>query len=155
MSTIMIALHVLSAVLFLGPVTVATSSFQVKALAAHNGDDAARGAAKLLHQISTTYGMLSLLVPLLGVGVFMMDSAYMKQGQFHAAIGLSVIAWALLFFLILPRQKKLMAGLGLLDADEMPANPEVADWKKAKGQLSMFGGIFALLWLITAVLMFI
>ncbi|QMV85047.1 DUF2269 domain-containing protein [Corynebacterium hindlerae] len=155
MDTIMTALHILSAVLFLGPVTVATSTFHAKALAAHSGDDTARGAAKLLHNISSTYGMLSLLVPLLGVGVFMTDSAYLKQGQYHAAVGLSVVAWAVLFFLILPRQKKMLGALGLLDADEVPADTEIADWNKAKGQLSMFGGIFALLWFVTAILMFI
>lgn len=147
----MLILHILTAILFLGPVTVATSTFHVKALAAHEGDAEARGAAALLHKISSTYGMLSLLVPLLGIGEFI-EKGMFDQGQFHAAIGLSVVAWAVLFFLILPRQRKMVAALGL--DPEAPA-AEIADWNKAKGQLSMFGGIFALLWLITAALMFI
>lgn len=147
----MLILHILTAILFLGPVTVATSTFHVRAFDAHNGDENARGATSLLHKISNTYGMLSLLVPLLGIGEFI-EKGYFDKGQFHAAIGLSVVAWALLFFVILPRQKKMVAALGL--DPEAPAT-EIADWKKAKGQLSMFGGIFALLWLITAGLMFI
>ncbi|WP_047241361.1 hypothetical protein [Corynebacterium epidermidicanis] len=155
MSTILVALHILTAILFLGPVTVAVSSFQVKALAAHSGDTTALGAAKNLHAITRSYGTLSLLVPLLGVALFISDSAYMKQGQFHAAIALSVVAWAVLYFVILPRQKKLLGALGALATDETPADTTVADWNKAKGQLSMFGGIFSALWLITAVLMFI
>lgn len=146
----MLILHILTAVLFLGPVTVATSTFHVQAFNAHNGDADARGAAKVLHKISTTYGMLSLLVPLLGIGEFI-EKGMFDQGQFHGAIGLSVVAWAILFFLILPRQRKMMAALGL----DPENTAEIADWKKAKGQLSMFGGIFALLWLITAALMFI
>lgn len=155
MSTILLALHILTAVLFLGPVTVAVSSFQVKALAAHSSDTAALGAAKNLHAITRSYGTLSLLVPLLGVGLFLSNSAYMKHGQFHAAIALSVIAWAILFFLILPRQKAMLAAIGGLDADEAGSVTAAADLAKAKGQLSMFGGIFCALWLITAVLMFL
>lgn len=152
MTHVLVALHILSAILFLGPVTVATSTFHSKALAAQGGDESARGAASLLHRISTSYGMLSLLVPMLGVAVMLTDSRFLKEGQFHAAIALSVVAWAVLFFLILPRQKKMIAALGLQAADEDPAT--IADWNKAKGQLSMFAGIFALLWVIIAVLMF-
>ncbi|QGU01753.1 hypothetical protein CKALI_04370 [Corynebacterium kalinowskii] len=147
----MLILHILTAILFLGPVTVATSTFHVKALAAHNRDTDARGAAALLHKISSTYGMLSLLVPLLGIAEFIAEGLF-SEGQFHAAIGLSVVAWAVLFFLILPRQRKMIAALGL---DAEAGATEIADWKKAKGQLSMFAGIFNLLWLVTAGLMFI
>ncbi|MDU0478340.1 hypothetical protein QVA66_03690 [Staphylococcus chromogenes] len=155
MSTILVALHILTAVLFLGPVTVAVSTFQVKALTASNGDAAALGAAKNLHAITRSYGTLSLLVPLLGIALFISDSAYLKQGQFHASIAIAVIAWALLFFLILPRQKAMLAAVGGLDADETGSVTAAPDLKKAKGQLSMFGGIFSALWLIIAVLMFL
>lgn len=153
----MIVLHVLAAILFLGPVTVATSSFHVRAVEAHNGDAQAAGAAKTLYKISTTYGMLSLLVPLLGLAIMFLDTGYyFTQYNFHASILLAVIAWAILLFLILPRQKKMMGALGLLEADEQAAKTyEIADWKKAKGQLSMFGGIWALLWVLTAITMFL
>lgn len=150
----MLILHVLAAILFLGPVTVATSTFQVRALEVHNGNDAAKGAASVLHKISNTYGLLSLLVPLLGFGVLFSDMTFFKEGRMHTSILLSFIAWALLFFLILPRQKKMMAALNLLEEDDMPAEPvHIADWNKAKGQLAMFSGIFAALWLVVAVLM--
>lgn len=150
----MLILHVVAAILFLGPVTVATSTFQVRALEAHNGNEHAKGSAAVLHKISNTYGFLSILVPLLGFGVLFSDMAFLKEGRMHASITISIVAWALLFFLILPRQKKMMAALGLLDKEDMPDKPvEIADWKKAKGQLAMFSGIFAALWLIVAVLM--
>ncbi|WP_425429805.1 DUF2269 domain-containing protein [Corynebacterium pacaense] len=150
----MIMLHVIAAILFLGPVTVATSSFHVRAVEAHNGDTQAAGAAKTLFKITQTYGVLSLLVPLLGLAIMFLDTSYFRQGVFHASIALAVIAWALLFFVIIPRQKKLMGALGLLEADELEGKTfEVADWAKAKAQLSMFGGIWALLWVIIAVLM--
>ncbi|MFP7366112.1 DUF2269 domain-containing protein [Corynebacterium callunae] len=157
MTTIMVILHVLAAILFLGPATVATSQFHVRALDAHNGNKQSEGSAKTLFKISQSYGMLSLLVPLLGVAVMLLNWSHFKtEGQFHAAIALSVIAWALLFAVIFPRQKKMMGALGLLEADEQAAKTyEIANWDKAKGQLSMFAGIWALLWVIIAVLMFI
>ncbi|MEY6449450.1 DUF2269 domain-containing protein [Corynebacterium pseudotuberculosis] len=162
MGTLLIILHVLTAVLFLGPVTVAVSSFQSRAIEAHNGNATAEGSALTLYKITQTYGMLSLLVPLIGFAVmFTNDSSvmftndsYWSDGRYHASIALAVVAWAILIFLIMPRQKKLAGALGLLEADELETgNFEIADWNKAKSLLSMFGGIFSLLWVIIAVLM--
>ncbi|APT88661.1 membrane protein [Corynebacterium frankenforstense DSM 45800] len=158
MYTILLALHVIAAVLFLGPVTYAVSRFQVEAVAAHKGDERAAGTARTLHKVTSTYGVLSLLAPLLGIAVMFTDpGTYWTDGRFHASIGLSVVAWALLIFLIIPRQKKMAGALGLLGPDEVDADEKfrVSNWDKAKGQLSMFGGIFALLWVVIAVLMVI
>nr|WP_208400711.1 DUF2269 domain-containing protein [Corynebacterium glutamicum] len=153
----MIAIHAIAAILFLGPATVANSQFHVRAYDAHNGNTQAAGSAKTLFKISQSYGMLSLLVPLLGIAIMLLDwSFYKSEGQFHAAIALSVITWALLLFVIFPRQKKMMGALDLLEDDEQAAKTyEIENWDKAKSQLSMFGGIWALLWVIIAVLMFI
>lgn len=153
----MIAIHAIAAILFLGPATVANSQFHVRAYDAHNGNTQAAGSAKTLFKISQSYGMLSLLVPLLGIAIMLLDwSFYKSEGQFHAAIALSVITWALLLFVIFPRQKKMMGALGLLEDDEQAAKTyEIENWEKAKSQLSMFSGIWALLWVIIAVLMFI
>jgi hypothetical protein len=46
-----------------------------------------------------------------------------------------------------------MGALRLLPEDELTHDFQVADWKKAKSQLAMFGGIFSLLWVVTAILM--
>lgn len=153
----MIAIHAIAAILFLGPATVANSQFHVRAYDAHHGNTQAAGSAKTLFKISQSYGMLSLLVPLLGIAIMLLDwSFYKSEGQFHAAIALSVITWALLLFVIFPRQKKMMGALGLLEDDEQATKTyEIENWDKAKSQLSMFGGIWALLWVIIAVLMFI
>lgn len=156
MTTIFIFLHVLTALIFIGPVTFATSAFHVRATEAREGDSRAGGMAKLLYRVSTTYGMMSLLVPVLGVAVMFTDGNYWSRGNFHAAIALSVIAWAILIFLIIPRQKKMVGALGLLDPEELEGrDPQIEDWAGAKRQLSMFGGIFGLLWVIILVLMFL
>lgn len=158
MTTILIALHVLSAVLFIGPVTIAVSTFHGQAVKAHRGDARAAGAAQVLHKLTSVYGVLAALVPLLGVAIMFTDSAYLRQGQFHAAIVVAVVAWILLLLLIIPRQKKMMGALGLLDAaDHDPESDHLADdaWEKTRKQLAMFGGVFCLLWLIMFILMYV
>lgn len=155
---ILIALHVLAAVLFIGPVTVAVSLFQGQALQARGGDARAAGAAKILHRLSSTYGVLAALVPLLGVAVMFTDGAYFSQSQYLFAIGAAVIAWIILLILIIPRQKKMMGALGLLDPDDLdPESDTLAEdeWEGTKKQLSIFGGLLALLWLIMFVLMYV
>ncbi|OMQ08843.1 DUF2269 domain-containing protein [Corynebacterium amycolatum] len=164
MQNVVSIVHVLAAILLLGPVTVAISMFPKLALAARGGEAGTVGAARTMHAISRTYGMWSLLVPLLGFGVMFTDvSTYMKSGAMHAAILLAIIAWALLFFLIIPRQRLMMAGLGIADEDEDVDDPEFIerrkkadelDWDKQKGQLAMFSGIFSLLWVVAGILMF-
>ena len=157
MTTILIVFHVLAAVLFLGPVTVAISTFQTQAVKAQAGDTRAAGAASVLHKLTNVYGMLAALVPLLGVGIMMTDSAYWSDGRFHIAITLAVIAWLILLFLIIPRQKKMMGSLGLLDAADHDPESDVLPaekFDKTKSLLSMFGGIFSLLWVIMLILMY-
>lgn len=145
MTTIAITLHVLAAIVLIGPVMVATSLFPAQLEAAAKNPQS-RGGAHFAQQICATYGLFSALVPVLGIAVFLSDiSTYATMGQFHAAILLSVIAWALLLIMIVPRQKKALAAL-----DEPGA-----DITKDRKQLAMFAGIFNLLWFICAVLMFI
>jgi integral membrane protein len=157
----MLILHVVAALLLLGPVTVAVSTFHVRAREAHNGNDLARGSVRTLFTITNTYGLISLIVPLLGVGLLLSNMSYLREGRFHASILLSVIAWGILFFLIVPRQKKMMAALGLSDDDDgVPSEKRtgeatIENWDKAVSQLSMFGGIFSALWVIVAILMVI
>ncbi len=157
MTTVLIVVHVLAAVLFIGPATYATSTFHVHAKKAHDGDTQAGGTAATLHRVTTRYGVLAVLVPLLGVAIMFTDtSRYWTQTNFHVAIGLAVVAWLLLLFAIIPGQRRMMGSLGLLEADEHdPEEDVVADWDKAKSRLSMFGGVFALLWVLMLVMMYV
>lgn len=147
MSSFLIILHVLAAVLLIGPVCVATSAFPGQLLNAAKGDQAGSGATRVLHNITNTYGYISAIVPVLGIAVFLTDlAAYKSDIQFHIAILLAVIAWCLLFFLIIPKQRKAVAALEGAGA---------VDMEGTKKQLSAFSGIFNLLWMICAILMFI
>lgn len=157
MLTPVLILHVVAALIFLGPVTFAVSAFPKSALAAHNGEEHAAGRAQLLHRISSTYGMLSLLVPLLGVAVMFTEMSYWREGRFHASIALSVVAWIILLLLILPRQRKAMGSLNLLDVADRDEDEDFSgvDWEKNTKLMNIFGGVFSLLWVIVAVLMVI
>ena len=147
MSSFLIILHVLAAILLIGPVCIATSAFPGQLVNAAKGDQAGIGAARILHNITNTYGYISAIVPVLGIAVFVSDPAtYMSEIQFHIAILLAVIAWCLLFFLIIPKQKKAVAAL---------EDAGAVDVKGTKKQLAAFSGIFNLLWMICAILMFI
>lgn len=154
--TILLVLHIIAAVLFMGAVMYSTSAFPSAALRAADGDAASAGIARSTHRVSELYGYLSLLVPLFGVTLLFSDwSTYKSQFQFHIAIVLAAVAWILLLAVIVPKQKKLVGALGLLAPGEDQPEDRVADPAKLKKQLSMFSGIFNLLWVITLVLMFL
>lgn len=158
MTALLIALHVIAAILLIGPVAVGVSIFPSSLPV--DGKPGSIGALRVTQRITETYGYISAIVPVVGLAVFLTDMAtYGRQGQFHASILLAVIAWALLIFMIVPRQK---AALKTVTAaheghagDAATGTPADADLAKAKKQLSMFGGIFNLLWVIIAILMFI
>ncbi|MDO5031983.1 DUF2269 domain-containing protein [Corynebacterium sp.] len=147
MVNLFIFLHVITAILFIGTICIATSAFPAQLPKAAAGDASAQGAASILNRITTSYGYISAIVPVLGVGVFLMDlNTYKSEVQFHIALLLSVIAWCVLFFLVIPKQNKAMAAL---------AGAESADVPALKKKLGMFSGIFNLLWMICAILMFV
>ncbi|MDY3126626.1 MAG: DUF2269 domain-containing protein [Corynebacterium sp.] len=148
MTSLLIALHIIAAVLLLGPVTVAVSTYQIQMIKASQGDQRSVGAAETLHRITNTYGFLSAIVPIIGIAIFLLNlDVFGTRGNFHASILLSVIAWGILIFLIIPRQKSTLRALQAGSANRV-------DMVSEKKKLSMFGGIFCLLWLVTAILMF-
>lgn len=157
----MILIHVLTALLLLGPVTVAASAFPKYARGAAEGDVHALGAARALNKVTATYSLFSLAVPLVGFGVMFMDSdtsEYLRSGWVHISLLLSVIAWALLFFLVLPSQNRMIDALGGDGAIEPATDPDpeavaALDWKKESARVAAGVGVFAILWVVIAALM--
>ena len=147
MTTFLVFLHVAAAILLIGPVCVSTSSFQTQMAKAAQGEHAALGSARVLHNITNTYGYISAIVPILGLGVLLSNiSAYKSEVNFHIAILVAIVAWCLLFFVIIPKQKTAMASL---------ESNETFDYAAAKKPLSAFGGVFNLLWIICLILMYV
>ena len=156
MTTFLIFLHVVAAILLLGPVVVSTSMFPRQAAESRAGGEEATGRASVLHRITTTYGMLSLLVPLLGAVVLAFDwDTYKSNFWFHTAIVLSVIAWGILLAMVIPQQRKMMGSLGALSPAEADPSDVTENFEKSKAKATAGAGIFNLLWLLTLILMFL
>lgn len=160
MSDFFVILHVLAAVLLMGPVTVSTSLFAPQFRKAATGDAAAKGGLQLITRITRAYGLISIVVPALGlISLFTVDGA-LQRYNFHAAAVLAVVAWVILVALIIPQQRRAALSIGAVDAGDAPATEkeQVAvkqlDLAKIASKSAMFAGIFNLLWIITAILMF-
>ena len=156
MTTFLIFLHVAAAILLLGPVVVSTSMFPRQAAESRVGGEESTGRASVLYNITKTYGMLSLLVPLLGGAVLAFDwETYKANYWFHTAIVLSVIAWAILLGMVIPQQRKMMGTLGALPAADADPADQTNNFEKSKAKATAGAGIFNLLWMLTLILMFL
>jgi len=156
MHTILVFVHVAAAILLLGPVMVATSMFPGQAEKAQAGGEESTGRDAMLHSITNRYGVLSLLVPLLGAAVLIADwDVYKTNYWFHTAIILSVIAWAILFFMVVPQQRKIMGSLGALAPGEADPSDRTSNFESAKAKTAAGAGVFNLLWFLVLILMFL
>ena len=147
MTSLLIFLHAFTAILLVGTVCISTSAFPGQLAKAASGDTAAAGAAGVLNKITSTYGYISAIVPVIGLAVFLTDlNTYKSQVQFHIALLLAVIAWVILLVVVIPKQNQAMSAI---------ATPGSVDVAKIKKQLAMFSGIFNLLWVVCAILMYV
>jgi hypothetical protein len=141
-----LALHILAAIVAIGPVAVAASMFPPvarRALAAPGTGDA-EVTMGVLHRICKVYALVGVAVPMFGFAV----AGVMKvtgQTWVIVSIVLTVLAAVVLGALVLPRQAELIEG------GRDGAGASVKDTK----QLAMFVGIFNLLWAAVTVIMII
>ncbi|WP_369355436.1 hypothetical protein [Streptomyces sp. cg2] len=151
MTKILLSLHVLAAILAIGPVTVAASMFPPavrRALAGDTGEPGGPegvGTVRLLHRICRVYAGIGMAVPVLG---FATASAMgiLGDGWLVISVALTAAAAGVLVVLVLPRQDELLAALG---ADPPAPAPD----RSATSQLAMFTGLFNLLWAAVTILM--
>ncbi|NEY31662.1 hypothetical protein GTU99_05525 [Streptomyces sp. PRKS01-65] len=153
MTKFLLTLHVLAAIVAVGPVTVAASMFPpaVRRAALAGGPQgdgaqtaAAVGTVRLLHRICRVYAGLGVAVPLLG---FATASAMgvLSDAWLVASIVLTTVAAGVLVALVLPRQEELVDQLAERRPVERPLTV----------RLAMFTGIFNLLWATVTVLMIV
>jgi hypothetical protein len=135
---VLLSLHVLAAIIAVGPVTVAASMFP-PAVRAGRMDNLA-----VLHRICRVYAAVGIAVPLFG---FATASALGVLGDawLLTSIALTAAAAAVLVFQVLPGQEKLLAGA--------PSEGAVAT--RVRTRLAMQTGIFNLLWATVTVLMIV
>lgn len=146
MTKLFLALHILAAIVAIGPVAVAASMFPPvarRALASPGTGDA-EATMGVLYRICRIYALVGIAVPLFGFAA----AGVMKvtgQTWVIVSIVLTVVAAMVLGALVLPRQAALIEG------GRDGAGASVKDTK----QLAMFVGIFNLLWAAVTVIMIV
>jgi hypothetical protein len=135
---VLLSLHVLAAILAVGPVTVAASMFPA---ALRRGD---ADQLRLLHRICRVYAGVGIAVPVFGFATASSLGA-LGDAWLIVSIALTALAAAVLVFQVLPGQDKLLA--------EPPADGAVAT--RVGTRLAMYTGIFNLLWATVTVLMIV
>jgi hypothetical protein len=138
---VLLSLHVLAAIVFIGPVTVAVSVFPRYARAT---SDRSAEVVALLHRISRVYAVLGLSVPVLGIALAA-HLGVLGDAWVVASLVLTIAAALVLAVVILPAQDRLMVP---------PAESgAVATRAATASRLSMASGLFSLLWAVVVVLM--
>lgn len=146
MTKLLLSLHVIVAIVAVGPVTVAASIFPrtAREAAAAPRDPAPRAALATLHRICRVYALLALLVPVLGLATAG-AMGVLGDTWLTASIFLTGAAGFVLAAFVLPLQERIMREL------DAPVDAVAA----TAGRLAMTVGLFNLLWATVTVLMIV
>ncbi|MDX3849232.1 DUF2269 family protein [Streptomyces sp. AK02-01A] len=147
MTKFLLAVHVLAAVIAIGPVTVAASMFPAAVRRAGSGADAAEARASIgtLHRICQVYAVVGVAVPVFGLATAN-EMGVLGDTWLIVSMVLTAGAAVILAALILPRQSALLEVAGAA-AEPVPA--------KATARLAMYTGLFNILWATVTVLMIV
>ncbi|MGW6014668.1 protease [Streptomyces sp. NPDC055210] len=170
MTKFLLVLHVLVAIVAVGPVTVAASMFPPSARRALAEPDNPRATetVRLLHRICRVYAGLGIAVPVLGMATAL-SMGVLYDTWLIVSMVLTGIAAAVLLALVLPRQEEIIEAVESASATPAtPATPaasatpatsaastEVGVNPRVTVQLAMFTGIFNLLWATVTILMIV
>ncbi|GAA4917324.1 hypothetical protein EV188_101717 [Actinomycetospora succinea] len=143
MNAVLLAVHVLAAIVAIGPVCVAASMFPPEARQALNDDPGAASRLPVLARICRTYAVVGVAVPVFGLATAA-SMGVLMEGWVLVSIVLTLAAAGVLAGVVLPRQRALLEGVG-------PRDVLVA----STGRLAAATGVFNLLWAVVAVLMIV
>ncbi|MEU9290661.1 hypothetical protein AB0D57_40005 [Streptomyces sp. NPDC048275] len=174
MNKFLLIVHVLLAIVAIGPVTVAASMFPPSArkALAEPGDAQALSTVRVLHRICRVYATVGASVPLFGFATA--DSmGVLGDTWVIVSIVLTVLAAVVLGALVLPQQTALIEGVegmaeggeGAGDGGAGMVNPGAGDVaqqttvrlsdvaQQATVRLAMVTGLFSMLWVTVTILM--
>lgn len=147
MTKLLLSLHVLAAILTVGPVAVAASMFLRFARPAPAGTeqppDRSRTIAVNLHRVCCGYTLVGIAVPVFGTATAI-QLGVLGSAWLVIAIALTVVAAVVLLTAVIPGQAR------MLSSDEPATAPD-----SAASRLRMATGIFNLLWATVVVLMIV
>jgi hypothetical protein len=147
---VLLSVHVLAAIVFVGGSAVAASLFPRYApvavsvpvgegAAARPEEERNRAVAVALHRVTRVYGVLGLVVPVVGI-VLAMAQGRMGEIWINISMVLTVLAGALLALGVAPMQRDALAA---------------PDDGRQLRRLGMLAGIYNLLWAAVVVLMIV
>lgn len=145
MGKVLLSLHVLAAIVAIGPVTVAASMFPRHARALAEAPEGSPGAdrelatLRTLRRISRVYAVVGLAVPAFGVGVAA-ELGVLGDAWLVVSIVLTALAALVLVVRVLPGQDAVLAAV---------PHPGVREVRA----LATATGVFSLLWAVVVVLM--
>ncbi|MFE7973948.1 hypothetical protein [Streptomyces shenzhenensis] len=166
MTKFLLSVHVLAAVLAIGPVTVAASMFPKALRHAHSEPGAPEPLTtlRMLHRICRVYAVFGLAVPVFGFATAS-SLGVLGDAWLITSIVLTAVAAAVLALLILPTQEEALAAAEAsgtpIPSDGSPEpgsgspEPGSGSGSRVPGRLAMLTGIFNLLWATVTVLMII
>lgn len=148
MTKLLLILHVLAAIVAVGPVTVAGSMFPAAARRAAGTPDQheALATVRVLHRVCRVYAALGLAVPVLGFATAS-ELHVLGSPWLIMSIALTGAAALVLALLVLPAQERLLAQLA------GSAAGTAAVERAQTARLAMLTGAFNLLWATVTVLM--
>lgn len=157
MTKFLLSVHVLAAILAIGPVTVAASMFPRFVRTPDGEGDGPSGqnlrTAGLLHRVCRAYTVLGIAVPVFGVATGA-HLDVLTDAWLLASVVLTAAAAALLVLVILPGQQRLLA----VPATAVGVTTEAQTTETLRAgaaRLAMVTGIFNLLWALVVVLMIV
>ncbi|MFF4731972.1 DUF2269 family protein [Streptomyces mirabilis] len=153
MAKLLLSIHVLAAILLIGPVTIAASlfpRFARQALAAGPEQQSAEGSVRLLHRICRVYAVAGISVPAFGIGTAEVMGV-MGSAWLIVSMALTAVAAVLLGIAVLGTQDDVVTQLDKPQQDSTATESLIARLPR----LSMITGLFALAWLIVVVLMIV
>jgi hypothetical protein len=132
---VLLSLHVIAAIVAVGPVTVTASMFPAALRRGHTAHLA------VLHRICRVYAAVGVAVPLFGLATAS-SLGVLGDAWLLTSIALTALAAAVLVFRVLPGQEKLLAG---------PSDGAAA----IRTRLGVQTGVFNVLWATVTVLMIV
>ena len=151
MTAVLLSVHVVAAIVLIGPMTAAASLFPRYARAALDEPAERSGPAEVtraLHRISRGYAVPALVVPVFGIATAG-RMGVLDEGWLWASMALTLIAAVLLTTVIVPGQSRVLAEL---DGDAVTQRP-IAN--AVLHRLGTATGLFALTWTAVVILMIV
>jgi hypothetical protein len=149
-TALLLSVHVLAAIVLIGPVTAAASLFPRygrEATGEPPGRASAFGTARALHRISAGYGLVGVVVPVFGIATAA-RMGVLDEVWLWISMALTAVAAALLAAVIVPAQRRVLRGLGVATDPDPGVGGDLR-------RLSMVTGLFALTWAVVVVLMIV